>query len=85
VKRIGRVEDIERGVAVTGVKIASSERHTAAHSPSPDVVIAADTAIFATSAERAVTEGHGHTSRYASGPSLQERHGCEADGRCIVS
>src|SRR5215470_20386005 len=52
---------------------APSERHGPARPPSPDVEVAADTTVFAASAERAVTEGHGHASRCAPGPSLQER------------
>src|SRR6266446_5013425 len=57
---------------------APSERHGPARPPSPDVEVAADTTVFTASAERAVTEGHGHASRCAPGPSLQERHGSEA-------
>jgi hypothetical protein len=63
---------------------APSERHAAAHPPRPDVEVATDTAVFAASAYGAATEGHGNASRYAPGPSLQERHGGEADGRRIV-
>src|SRR5258708_32894496 len=63
---------------------APSERHGPAPPPSPDVEVAADTPVFTANAERAVTEGHGHASRCAPGPSLQERHGSEADDRRVA-
>src|SRR6516164_5047474 len=68
----------------SGSMTAPSERHGPARPPSPDVEVAADTAVFAASAEGAVTEGHGHASRCAPRPSLQKRHGGEADGRRVV-
>src|ERR1700756_507076 len=68
----------------SGSMTAPSERHGPAHPPSPDVEVAADTTVFTASAERAATEGHGHASRCAPGPSLQERHGGEADDRRVV-
>src|SRR6201987_2161628 len=68
----------------SGSMTAPSERHAPAHPPSPDVEAAADTTVFTASAERAATEGHGHASRCAPGPSLQERHGSEADDRRVV-
>src|SRR5258707_11756525 len=63
---------------------APSERHGPARPPSPDVEVAADTPVFTASAERAVTEGHGHASRCSPVPSLQERHGSEPDDRRVV-